>query len=51
MIPLGRVILPEDIAATVSFLCRDDAGMVTGQTIVVDGGWVMGGRTSPSKEI
>jgi 3-oxoacyl-[acyl-carrier protein] reductase len=36
--PLGRVCRPEDIARVVRFVVSDDAGMVTGQRIVVDGG-------------
>jgi 3-oxoacyl-[acyl-carrier protein] reductase len=51
MNPLGRVILPTDVAGAVSFLCSDDAAMISGQTLIVDGGWVMGGRTSAAKEI
>jgi NAD(P)-dependent dehydrogenase (short-subunit alcohol dehydrogenase family) len=30
-----------EIAAAVSFLCSDDAGFITGQTLNVDGGWKM----------
>ena len=30
---------PEDVARVVAFLCSDDAEMIIGQTIVVDGGW------------
>jgi NAD(P)-dependent dehydrogenase (short-subunit alcohol dehydrogenase family) len=32
---------PEDIAGAVSFLASDDAGFMTGQTVVVDGGSAM----------
>ena len=35
---LNRMGAPEDIAGAVYFLCTDDAGWITGQTIVVDGG-------------
>ena len=37
-IPLGRQGKPEEIAATVTFLCTDDGGFITGQTIHVNGG-------------
>jgi 2-hydroxycyclohexanecarboxyl-CoA dehydrogenase len=40
-IPLGRWQRPEDIANMVVFLSSDRAGEVTGQTINVDGGYVM----------
>lgn len=36
--PLGRLATPEDVAAMVAFLTSDRAAMVTGQTLVVDGG-------------
>jgi NAD(P)-dependent dehydrogenase (short-subunit alcohol dehydrogenase family) len=36
--PLGRVGMPDDIAAAVSFLCSDDASFITGQWLAVDGG-------------
>ncbi len=35
---IKRAIYPEDIAGTVAFLASDDADMITGQTIAVDGG-------------
>ena len=37
-IPVGRVGLPADIAATVAFFASEDAGFVTGQTLHVNGG-------------
>lgn len=36
---LGRLGLPEEIAGVVSFLISRDASYVTGETIVVDGGY------------
>jgi len=36
--PLGRVGLPEDIAAAVSFAVSSDGGWITGETIQVGGG-------------
>ena len=40
-VPLGRWQRPEDVADMVVFLSSDRAGEVTGQTINVDGGYVM----------
>ena len=37
-IPVGRVGKPIDIARMVMFLCSEDAGFITGETFVVDGG-------------
>ena len=37
--PAGRLVEPGDVAAAVSFLCSDDAAMVCGHTLVVDGGF------------
>ncbi len=35
---LGRLIQPEEIAASVAFLCSEDASAITGTALVVDGG-------------
>jgi len=37
--PAGRLVEPEEVADAVMFLCSDDAAMVTGHTLVVDGGF------------
>lgn len=37
-IPLGRFSTPEDMGAAASFLCSDDASMITGIAMEVDGG-------------
>jgi 3-oxoacyl-[acyl-carrier protein] reductase len=39
---LGRVGYPADIAGTAAWLASDDAGYVTGQAIIVDGGLTIG---------
>ncbi|MBA7484859.1 Enoyl-[acyl-carrier-protein] reductase [NADPH] FabL [subsurface metagenome] len=36
--PVGRMVQPEDIANVVAFLCSDEATMIRGQIIIVDGG-------------
>jgi citronellol/citronellal dehydrogenase len=37
-VPMHRLGRPEEVAALIAFLARDDAGYVTGQAIAVDGG-------------
>jgi len=37
-IPIGRFSTPDDIAATALFLCSDEASMITGVALEVDGG-------------
>jgi glucose 1-dehydrogenase len=41
-IPWGRMGSPEDIANAVAFLVSDDADYVTGATLRVDGGYLLG---------
>ncbi len=36
--PAGRLVTPADVAGLIAFLCTDQAAMVVGQTIVIDGG-------------
>ena len=38
-IPLGRVGEPPDVAAAVVFLASPAAAMITGTTLLIDGGW------------
>ena len=41
--PLKRLGVPEDIGGLVAFLLSDDAGWLTGQTVVADGGLLLTG--------
>lgn len=37
--PAGRLVTPEDVASAVAWLVSSEAAMVTGHTLVLDGGW------------
>jgi NAD(P)-dependent dehydrogenase (short-subunit alcohol dehydrogenase family) len=39
--PMGRRGTVEEIAATARFLAGEDAGYITGHTLVIDGGWTV----------
>jgi NAD(P)-dependent dehydrogenase (short-subunit alcohol dehydrogenase family) len=43
---LGRIGEPADIAGAVAFLAGDAASWITGETLVVDGGQLVGGLAS-----
>jgi NAD(P)-dependent dehydrogenase (short-subunit alcohol dehydrogenase family) len=38
-VPLKRMGKPEDIAPIISFLMSDGAKYISGQNLIVDGGW------------
>jgi 3-oxoacyl-[acyl-carrier protein] reductase len=40
-IPLGRLGKPDDVAKVAAFLASDDASYITGQVIIVDGGFLI----------
>ena len=50
VVPIGRAGTPADIAWACVFLASDDAGFVTGVSILVDGGMLAQGR-SPQAEL
>ena len=39
--PAGRLTTPGDVAGVVAFLCSEDAAMIRGQVIVIDGGYTL----------
>jgi 3-oxoacyl-[acyl-carrier protein] reductase len=41
-IPVGRLGTPEEFGTTAAFLAREEAGYLTGQVLVCDGGWSHG---------
>jgi NAD(P)-dependent dehydrogenase (short-subunit alcohol dehydrogenase family) len=43
--PQGRLGTPDDVANACTFLASRNSGFVTGQTLIVDGGWIAYGYT------
>jgi 3-oxoacyl-[acyl-carrier protein] reductase len=41
-VPAGRLGTPEEVAAAVSFFASEEAGFITGQRLLVDGGRALG---------
>jgi NAD(P)-dependent dehydrogenase (short-subunit alcohol dehydrogenase family) len=41
-IPLGRTGLSEDLAGVAVFLASAASDYITGQTLIIDGGWMAG---------
>ncbi|WP_264794781.1 GolD/DthD family dehydrogenase [Arthrobacter mangrovi] len=39
LIPVGRFAQPDEVAALIAFLAGDKAGMITGENILIDGGY------------
>jgi NAD(P)-dependent dehydrogenase (short-subunit alcohol dehydrogenase family) len=42
IVPMGRIGQVEEVAQAVVFLCSDAAGYITGQRLLIDGGFVTG---------
>jgi NAD(P)-dependent dehydrogenase (short-subunit alcohol dehydrogenase family) len=40
-IPLGRIGTPEEVAEPVVFLASPAASLITGETLMIDGGWTI----------
>ena len=49
--PTGRLAEPEDIARAVVFLSSAEAAYITGQTLVVDGGYLAYGAAAPASRV
>ncbi|WP_328872074.1 SDR family oxidoreductase [Streptomyces sp. NBC_00287] len=42
LVPLGRIGRPEEVARLALFLTSEDSSYITGQPLVIDGGWLAG---------
>jgi NAD(P)-dependent dehydrogenase (short-subunit alcohol dehydrogenase family) len=43
VIPMGRLGVPVDLAGAAVLLASDASSCITGQTLVIDGGWLASG--------
>jgi enoyl-[acyl-carrier protein] reductase III len=48
--PAGRMVLPEDVANLVYFLCSEESCMIRGQVITIDGGYSIAPVRMPEKQ-
>jgi enoyl-[acyl-carrier protein] reductase III len=48
--PAGRMVAPEDVANVVAFLCSEEAFMIRGQIVIVDGGTSVGLQALAGKQ-
>ena len=49
--PAGRFARPDEVAGAVLLLCSADAGFITAQTLVVDGGYSVYGAAGPASRL
>lgn len=50
MNPMGKILEPADVAAAIAFLASDDAKMVTGAELTIDGGRQVCGKEFPDAD-